>query len=198
MVTSVHGVPSVALQPLGDVDCSVVEQLADHLHTAFGTDVVVFPAQPLPSSAYYAPRHRYRADRLLEYLDRETSTGYQHVIGVTSEDISVTNGKTYDWGIFGVAELSGRPGIVSTFRLHASNASQARFETRLDHVAAHELGHSLGLDHCPEPGCLMQDAEGGIKPVDRSMGRLCPLCDRRLGEILRSQDAPREAPSGTR
>lgn len=152
--------------------------------------MVIFPAQPLPPFAYYSPRRRYRADRLLEYLDHSTSPAFQHVIGVTSQNISVTNGKIYDWGIFGVAELSGRPGIVSTFRLRANGVTPSRFEARLDHVADHELGHSLGLEHCPEPGCLMQDAAGSIRPVDHSTGRLCPMCLRRLGEILSPHDEP--------
>jgi archaemetzincin len=179
-------VPPVALQPLGDVDSSVVARLAERLQIFFGTTVTVLPAAPLPQSAWYEPRHRYRADKLVTFLDRTTSRDIAHVIGITSRDISVANGRIPDWGVFGVAKLSGRPGLVSTFRLRANGASDERFQARLDHVAAHELGHSFGLPHCPHRGCLMQDAEGSIGPVDRSTGGLCGECVRRLAEALRA------------
>jgi archaemetzincin len=179
-------VPPVALQPLGDVDSGVVVRLAERLQVFFGTTVRVLPAAPLPDSAWYEPRRRYRADKLVSFLDRTTSRDIAHVIGVTSRDISVTNGHVPDWGVFGVAALSGRPCLVSTFRLRANGASDERFQDRLDRVAAHELGRSFGLPHCPNRGCLMQDAQGSIKPVDLSTGGLCGDCVKRLAEALRS------------
>src|SRR6266849_2634862 len=100
-------VPPVALQPLGDVEPGIVERLAGRLHDLFGTTVTVLPAASLPESAWYAPRRRYRADKIVDFLDRTTSRDIAHVIGVTSRDISVTKGAFPDWGVFGVAELSG-------------------------------------------------------------------------------------------
>ena len=43
-------------------------------------------------------------------------------------------------------------------------------------VVNHELGHVLGLGHCPKEGCLMADARGTIKTVDGEPGPLCELC----------------------
>lgn len=58
--------------------------------------MTVFPAAPLPDSAWYEPRQRYRADKLVNFLDRTTSRDIAHVMGVTSRDISVTNGRIPD------------------------------------------------------------------------------------------------------
>ena len=176
--------PVVALQPLGAVDPSLLAIVAAHVRSLLSAEVAILPPRSLPDSAYYPPRHRYRGDDLLVFLDRATPAAYSRVIGITGKDISVTAGQVPDWGVFGVARYSGRPGVVSTFRLGAGAAPVPILEARLEKVVVHELGHTFGLRHCTSPGCVMRDAEGSIRPVDASTGRLCPSCASRLEEIL--------------
>ncbi len=176
--------PAVALQPLGEVDERVVEDLARNLSNLFGLSVTVLPREPLPESAYYAPRDRYRAGDLVEFLDRTTAAAIPHVLGVTARDISAPKGNIPDWGVLGVARSGGRPGVVSTYRMHAGDASDLVISKRLDRVAAHELGHELGLSHCATPHCLMHDAEGSIRTVDSATG-FCEMCAQALAEALR-------------
>jgi len=182
--SSIPAPSGVALQPLGEVSGRVVENLARNLNTIFGLKVAVLPTKPLPESAYYAARRRYRAEDLVAFLDHTTSPAVAHVIGVTSRDISAPKGAVADWGVFGVAKLGGRPGVVSTYRLHAGGVSESVFETRLRRVAAHELAHSLGLAHCATPHCIMNDAGGSIHSVDAATG-FCGTCERALAEKLR-------------
>ncbi len=176
--------PAVALQPLGEVNEHVVQDLARNLGALFGLTVAVLPEEALPESAYYAPRRRYRAEELVGFLDRTIAPEVPHVIGLTSRDISAPKGAVADWGVFGVAKLKGRPSVVSTYRLRGGDVSESVFATRLGRVAAHELAHALGLPHCATPHCLMRDAEGSIRTVDSATG-FCETCARALAEALR-------------
>jgi archaemetzincin len=48
----------------------------------------------------------------------------------------------------------------------------------------------LGLEHCVEPRCVMNDAEGSIKTVDNSTGELGAECAVRLDTLApRTLDA---------
>ena len=89
-----------------------------------------------------------------------------------------------DWGIFGLGSISGKTCVVSTFRLKYGNASEELLSSRLIKVINHEIGHTLGLQHCPHLNCLMEDANGSIKPVDNESGDLCADCAKKVKEYL--------------
>jgi archaemetzincin len=175
--------PTVALQPLGTMDSTTVSVSRQGIEDKFNVDVRVLKTAGLPSSAYYEPRRRYRAEKLLAFLDDLGSTG--KVVGLTAKDISTTKGAIEDWGIFGLASICGRSCVISTFRLDRGSIKRALFNQRLVKVVNHELGHTLGLDHCPTAGCLMEDAGGTIKTVDREDGSFCPDCRDKLKGLLK-------------
>jgi archaemetzincin len=187
--------PKVALQPLGDVDSNLLREVADHLRCSAVVDVTVLPEENLPEAAYAAPRQRYRAEALLAFLDSRTPSMYSRVIGITRNDIGAPKGEIPDWGVLGVAELSGRPGVVSTHRLKSRGASDTLARKRLENVVLHELGHTLGLAHCTTKGCVMQDADGSIAPVDESSGHFCAACAARLVWQLSPIPAPVPLPA---
>jgi archaemetzincin len=180
--------PVVAIQPLGKVDTLVIQKISNGIKDFFPVRVAVQPPAELPPDAFYKPNQRYRAEKLLVYLDsiaEDHGNEFLKVIGITSVDISTTKGDIYDWGIFGLGYLPGRVCVVSTFRLGRKKVGEVKFFERLVKVVNHELGHNFGLDHCPTPECLMEDAKGTVKTVDRETGALCPDCQARLKASIR-------------
>jgi archaemetzincin len=174
---------SIAIQQFSDFDSLLIPVIKDGIDDFYGDfnlSVTVLPKNRLPATAWYPPRSRYRAEKILIYLDTLRNDSYTKIIGLTSKDISTTKDSIYDWGIFGLGELGGPTCVVSTFRLKKNTISKAIFLRRLLRVINHELGHTFGLDHCPNFGCIMEDAKGTIKTVDNSSGRLCSTCSKWL------------------
>jgi archaemetzincin len=174
----------VKLIVLGEFDSALIDRVEAGLRAELAVDVERIEGLPLPQEAYYPPRRRYRADRLLEHLNThlEGEPATTRVLGMTSVDISTTKPPHQDWGVFGLGELGGRSCVISTFRLARRARDTDHLTFRVVTTAVHEVGHTLGLEHCDDPGCVMRDAEGSITTVDTSTGHLGPHCTRLLDE----------------
>jgi archaemetzincin len=166
---------TVAIVPFEGLDARSVDVARQALQNMTDARVVVLPVRPLPKSAYYPPRKRHRADKLIDGLGR---LPYWHVVGLTHRDISTTKGSHADWGVFGLGSCPGRACVVSTFRM---GKPSERRQARLAKVVVHEFGHTLGLPHCPAPKCLMNDARGKAATVDAE-NSFCDRCSEVVGK----------------
>lgn len=169
---------SIAVQPFGNVDTlqllPVLEAVVREYHAA---EVVIRKPVPLPESAFYPPRGRYRAEKLLDFLDSINDGKYYRVVGFTDKDISTTKGAIEDWGIFGLGNIGGYSCVVSTFRLKRDGKTDL-FEPRLKRIIIHELGHTFGLYHCNWRLCVMANYKGTIRILDEQWAHLCAPCKR--------------------
>ena len=172
-----NGAGVLYLQPLGGCGGKTqgTEQVVAALRAFYPIEVRVLECQELPRNAYYAPRKRYRAERLLTHLNERLPTGGWRILGLTDVDISTTKGSYPDWGVMGLGELPGTATVISSFRCRKQARNPAHAIERLAKVAVHEIGHTLGLPHCPTRGCLMENAMGKVVTTDRERD-FCARC----------------------
>jgi len=166
----------VYLQPLGGAlpedDTALVETA---LRQLLGVEVRKLERVELPAAAYYPPRRRYRAERLLTFLNTRLPPDGGRILGLTGVDISTTKDAYPDWGVLGLGELPGTATVISAFRCHKKSRGAQHARERLAKVSVHEIGHTLGLEHCSTLGCLMEDAGGKVATCDREYD-FCPRC----------------------
>jgi archaemetzincin len=165
----------IYLQPLGqdiaDAESAFVQEA---LRAFFNVELPILPRVALPGEAYYPPRNRHRAEKILEFLAPRLPEDGFRILGLTGGDISTTKDNFEDWGILGLATIDGRSCVISSFRCKR-NVTAAQASIRLGKVAVHEIGHTLGLEHCPNVGCLMEDAKGKVATSDGEYD-LCGEC----------------------
>jgi archaemetzincin len=174
----------VVLVPLGEFPEDLLVAVEQALQSQLEVEVVRHELVELPAEAYYQPRQRYRAEKLLDFLETfadEAGDGVK-ILGLTEVDISTTGDDVPDWGIFGLGSCPGRTAVISSKRLKRRPKNREHVLFRVSNVAVHEIGHTFGLPHCDEQEveCVMIDAEGGIENTDSSSGKLGPGCSKKL------------------
>jgi len=120
----------------------------------------------LPGGAYAPARGQYRAESLLALV---SGHGARHVLAITHRDLFAGDLNF----VFGIAAPRGAC-LVSTARLLAG-ADEPLFRARLLKEAVHELGHTLGLEHCADPGCVMHFSNS-LADTDRKGDAWCSRC----------------------
>ena len=154
----------IAVKPFGPVDPAALEHLRTSLRE-FG-DVDAIQEASLPAKAFDAKRGKYRASAVLRACLAEPG---DRILAVTDVDL-FEEGKTF---VFGYATIRDRFAVISPRRLH--DGSAVRFLDRVEKEAFHEIGHTLGLDHDPDPGCVMHFSNS-LQDTDRKGRRWCAGC----------------------
>ncbi|WP_445722608.1 matrixin family metalloprotease [Flavobacterium sp.] len=166
------------------------DSLAKTIASFYTIKTIILPEIDLPKSAFIQVKSaRYRADSIINIQKKQKKDTIDYILGLTHKDISTTkkdkSGKTKepsykyeDWGIMGLAYCPGNSCIISSFRLQ--HKDEDLYFLRIKKVTIHELGHNLGLPHCPNKKCVMTDAVESIATIDNASLALCSLCKQKI------------------
>lgn len=179
----------VFLQPYDNYPIEYTDSVSKAVTHTFGFKTITLSPQPHTKKNFVQIKSpRYRADSIIRDLKRNLPDSVDAILGLTNKDISTTkrkrNGmikepvsKYKDWGVFGLGYRPGKSCVVSTYRFETNN--RKLFFSRLKKVSLHEIGHNLGLKHCPNH-CLMKDAAETIKTIDSVPLALCKDCKKKI------------------
>ena len=172
---------SIAIQPFENVDVNLIVSISESISKEYNNaKIEILNRIDLPSSAFYKPRNRYRAEKILKYLNIIKNGKFDKIVGLTDKDISTTLHGHEDWGVFGLTEkVGGYSCVVSIYRLK-KNANDELLKTRFKKIIIHELGHAFGLKHCDWSRCVMTEYKGTMKTLDEEQINLCPICRRKI------------------
>lgn len=163
------------LLPVGPTDGPLLERLRRGLEDSLRVSCILLPQRLDPASAFHAERQQYHSTQILGMMPAFLQNGCWRILGVTSLDLYMPI-LTF---VFGEAQLAGQCSLVSWRRLtqefYGLPPDGEVLAERLLKEAVHELGHTLGLTHCQDYGCVMA-ASHSVEWIDLKGSAFCPGC----------------------
>lgn len=153
----------IAILPVGQMEKEILNSIRRGLSKVFPQSFCYVSDDVLgvPKSAYSPSRKQHLSTRilssLLAYAEKraDLADAVYRILGVTEVDLYVPSLNF----VFGEAQCPGKASVISVCRLrpefYGEPADEGLFLERCVKEAVHEIGHTLGLRHCPEPACVM-------------------------------------------
>jgi archaemetzincin len=165
---------TIRLISVGSVPPVLLGFLQEGVTRELGAVVQMGGILPLPASCLEGAG-QCQGGPFLAALAAARPQGEEMLLGVTGVDLTVPDLNF----VFGLADPRSRVAVISLARLYPEFYGQPRdpglFKARVVKEAVHELGHLLGLSHCPDPVCIMAFSNS-LADTDRKGPGFCPRC----------------------
>jgi archaemetzincin len=170
----------VTIVPIGNVEEAILKSIAVEISQIFNSQITIAPRKKVPNSAYNPKRGQFNAHEFIEMAKQEEG---EKTLAITHVDIYARNMNF----VFGQAELNGKACVVSTYRLRAELGLDGLLIKRACKEAIHELGHTLGLQHCSDKSCVMCFSSN-IEGVDAKNASFCSTCRRNIPVVKNASE----------
>jgi len=169
----------IVLKPIGKIDAEIMAQLKETLAALFGCPVETAPLSLDLTKAYDARRAQYLASAIIDGLKREPRIKGEKVLGIVDVDLYAPHLNF----VFGQADIAAETAVISLCRLrqefYSLPGDRELFLQRTTKEAVHELGHLLGMGHCPDSKCVMHFSNS-LADTDWKQAAFCTRCQPKL------------------
>jgi archaemetzincin len=169
---------SINIQPIGEINTSVLEYLRLKLEDTFGCPITIAQKVSIPPHAYRQSRKQYVATDFIVLLN-SLKNNDDKVLGVVDIDLFAP-GLNF---VLGQADMDSGTSIISLYRLkqelYGLPPDEELFLERMVKEAIHELGHTFGLEHCPDKNCVMHFSNT-LADTDWKQSSFCNMCHPKL------------------
>jgi len=177
----------IGILRIGDVDSTIIDRVIQNLGEIFpDAKCQLIPHSiPIPQETFDSQRKQYRSDMILNIVESYSRKlrKFDRLLGVIDVDIFVP-GLNF---VFGEATCPGKAALISLWRLrpefYSSPANIELLIERSTKEAVHEIGHTFGLRHCPNPFCVMYFSNS-IFETDRKKSLFCNRCYLELQRLI--------------
>jgi len=168
--------PKLTIIQLGKIAENILTSVTSELRETF--DLATETTQPIevPKEICNFIRRQYPAPVVLKFISEKF---HGRALGITNEDLYAEDLNF----VFGQAYSPGNAALISILRLNPTFYKQKSNEDllieRAVKEAVHEVGHMIGLRHCPDMTCVMSFSNT-VGDVDRKAKNLCVACQKQL------------------
>lgn len=163
----------MSILPIGDIEPEILEMLPQRL-SFFPFKIKVLNKASIPEKSYNDKRDQYESSYFLKMVRKYPG---DRGLGITDVDLYA---EPLNF-VFGQAEISGKAAVIS---LHRLKGEKEIYHSRAVKEAVHELGHTIGMEHCKNAKCVMHFSNC-LEETDIKEEKFCKNCQEELERKVR-------------
>ncbi len=172
----------IMVVPVGPVVGAKVAEIVAILAEVFRCRAGEGDGVPLPVEGWNPGRRQHLSSSIIAVLHRRKPAGVPLLLGVIDRDLYLPPLNF----VFGEADMGNGVAVISLARLseefYGRPPDDRLCRRRAATEAVHEVGHTLGLGHCPDERCVMHFSNP-LTDTDRKGPGFCLRCRERLDRV---------------